>query len=154
MMGRRTWLAILAVLCLLAAFAWTSPTLAQGDPVRLDLADSYVVVLNDGRLDVRYTLTFTELESGRDRIRQIGTFPQPHTIVSASGEGPSGAFRVTLSGGPQYYEARFGQSTKRGEQYKVTIRYTVDRSVFAATTFQGQPYRAIAWAPRALLAGT
>ena len=53
--------------------------MAQGDPVTLDKVDAYVVVLNDGRLNVRYTLTFTELESGRDRIRELGPFPElPH----------------------------------------------------------------------------
>ncbi|MBC7315687.1 MAG: hypothetical protein H5T70_04620, partial [Chloroflexi bacterium] len=95
---------LLVMLALWVAWLGFGSALAQGDPVRLDKVDAYVVILNDGRLDVRYTLTFTELEAGRDRIRQMGPFPRPHTIVSASGQGPQGEFGVTLSGGPEFYE--------------------------------------------------
>ena len=133
------WLALLLVLA--------GPALAQGDPVRIDRTESYVIVLADGRLDVRYTLTFTELEAGRDRIRELGRFTQPNTIVSASGEGPDGPFDVTLHGGPEIYEVRFAARTQRNQQYEIEVRYTVDRSVFDATEIEGQPYRAIGWAP-------
>ena len=123
------------------------PALAQGDPVRIDKADNYVVILADGRLDVRYTLTFTELQDGRDRISEMGPFPANHTIVSASGKGPQGAFTVNLTGGPSIYQANFERRTQRGQQYEILVRYTVDRSVFDPTTINGQPYVAIGWAP-------
>ncbi|MBC7257569.1 MAG: hypothetical protein H5T66_15835, partial [Chloroflexi bacterium] len=42
---------------------------------------------------------------------------------------------------------RFAKSTERNGQYTIQVRYTVDRSVFEATTYNGQPYRAIGWAP-------
>ena len=92
------------MLCLLLGGA----AVAQGDPVSLDRIENYVVVLSDGRLDVRYTVAFTELESaGRQRFRELGQFPQPHTIVEAYGVGPDGEFTVALNGGPTAYEVNF-----------------------------------------------
>ncbi|NLG27586.1 MAG: hypothetical protein GX557_06720, partial [Chloroflexi bacterium] len=141
-------LATLLVALLVAPVAARWGVAAQSDPITLDLVDNYVTVLSDGRLNVRYTLTFTELEAGRDRFRAVGPFPDNHTIVSSSGSGPDGVFTVTLSGdGRPYYQVNFERSTRKGQQYEVMIRYTVDRSVFDETTYQGQSYRAIGWAP-------
>src|SRR4030042_5701092 len=77
----------------------------------------------------------------------MAPFPSSHTIVSSSGQGPDGAFTATLSGGPQFYQVNFERSTRQGQQYKVLVRYTVDRSVFDETTFEGKEYRVIGWAP-------
>ncbi|MFP3897420.1 MAG: hypothetical protein ACLFV5_11385, partial [Anaerolineales bacterium] len=142
-MRKRIFLVLILFVTLLGL---VSPCLAQ-DPVILDNVDAYVVVLNDGRMNVLYTLIFTEREDGRDRIRELGPFPQDHTIVSASGQGPDGAFSVNLSGGPEYYQVNFERPTRRNQQYEVAIRYTVDRSVFDETTIKGDPYRIIGWAP-------
>src|SRR5690554_6475903 len=73
------------------------PVLAQ-DPVSLDEVSSYVVVLEDGRLDVRYTIRFTERESGgRDRFNAVGRFTTPLEILEAGGEGPDGSFPVNVT---------------------------------------------------------
>jgi len=141
-------LLVLAVLAL-ALGLWTQsgPASAQQYPVSLDLVDVYVVVLQDGRLNVRYSLTFTELEGGRDRIRELGPFPQDHTITGASGSGPDGAFPVSLSGSGPIYQVDLGLTTERNKQYTVQVNYTVNRSVFDATEVEGQSYRVIGWAP-------
>jgi len=138
---------VLACLMVLALLTFVGGALAQGDPVTINNVDVYVVVLSDGRLDVRYTLTFTENEAGRDRITEMGPFTQPHTIVSASGSGPDGAFTVNLTRGPEFYQLNFERPTRRGEQYEVQVRYEIDRSVFDDTQIEGQPYRVIGWAP-------
>ena len=144
-LGRVTWISLALMLVLLFSGLATQ---AQGDPISLDGIENYVVVLSDGRLDVRYTITFTELEAaGRERFRELGQFPQPHTVTDAYGMGPDGRFPVSLSGGPTAYAVNFGIKTERNSQYKVHIRYTVDRSVFDETSIGGQPYRAIGWAP-------
>ena len=134
---------VLTVLLLLVS----SPALAA-DPVTLNNVDIRVVVLGDGRLDVRYTLTFTENES-RDRISYLGPFATPHEIVASSGEGPDGPFTVTAvpSDRDNHYQINFERRTRQGEQYDVMVRYTVDRSVFDETTVDGVEYRAIGWAP-------
>ncbi|HUV94324.1 MAG TPA: hypothetical protein VMX14_05770, partial [Anaerolineae bacterium] len=137
----------MASLILVVLLFVTAPFVVLAQPVSLDKVFVYVVVLNDGRLNVRYTLSFTELESGRDKISEMGPFPQDHTIISSSGKGPDGPFTVSLSGGPQSYQVNFENRTRKGEQYDVTVQYTVDRSVFDETKVEGQPYRAIGWAP-------
>ena len=87
---RRIAMASLILMLLLLVAA---PFVALAQPVSLDKVFVYVVVLNDGRLNVRYTLSFTELESGRDKITEMGLFPQDHTIVSSSGKGPDAPSR-------------------------------------------------------------
>ncbi|MCE5259177.1 MAG: DUF2207 domain-containing protein, partial [Chloroflexi bacterium] len=142
---RRITLAALIVFCLLAG---QLPFVSRAaDPVALDKAESYVVVLADGRLDIKYTLTFTELANGRNKISQIGPFDADSTIVSASGDGPDGVFTVNLTGSAPYYQANFERSTANGGQYTVQIHYTVDHSVFDATSYQGKDLVAIGWAP-------
>ena len=116
-------IAVACLLLVLLVLAGGALPVWAADPVRLDLVEAYVVVLNDGRLNVRYTLTFTELEAGRTKITQMGPFPSSHTIVSASGEGPDGAFTVTLSGGTEYYQVNFEKSTRKGQQYKIGALY-------------------------------
>ena len=69
-----------------------------------------------------------------------GPFPTPHTIVSASGEGPDGAFTVNLTGGARVLSGQFRALHARGPAVQVMVRYTVDRSVFDPTTVKGQPY--------------
>jgi hypothetical protein len=68
-------------------------------------------------------------------------------VVSASGEGPDGAFDVSVQGSGEYRQVNFDTTTRQGQQYAITVRYTVDRSVFDATTINGQSYVTIGWAP-------
>lgn len=143
---------VLIVASLLLSMA--GPVAAQ-DPISLDEVRSYVVVLGDGRLDVRYTVTFTEQESGgRDRFAAVGRFITPLEFVSGEGSGPAGAFQVTVSPTdrpseepfPEFMQVNFPR-TERGQQYSVTVRYRVNRSVFDETTYQGASYRALGFAP-------
>ena len=52
---------VLLALLVGALCAGVAPVHAA-DPVTIDVARGYVVVLNDGRLDVEYSLIFTENE--------------------------------------------------------------------------------------------
>jgi len=80
-----------------ALLALSAPAAAQ-DPISLDQVSSYVVVLQDGRLDVRYTVTFTELQSGGlNKFAAVGRFLTPLEFVSGEGTGPDGSFDVTVS---------------------------------------------------------
>jgi len=142
---RRFITVALVVICLLAL---QGPLVSYAaDPVSLDKAESYVVILSDGRLDIKYSLTFTELENGRNKISQIGSFDTDSTILDASGQGPEGAFTVRLTGSPPYYQVNFERSTRKGGQYKITIHYTIDHSVFDPTTYQGKKLVVIGWPP-------
>ncbi len=140
---------LVILIALLASVLWGGMvSVRAADPVTLNLVKAYVVVLNDGRLDVKYSLTFTEHES-RDKISNLGPFDTPHTIVSSQGSGPAGPFVVTLAPGDKanYYRLNFERPTRAGEQYTVEVRYTVDRSVFDTTTVKDREYKAIGWAP-------
>ncbi|MDI7276141.1 MAG: hypothetical protein QME94_09180, partial [Anaerolineae bacterium] len=140
---RRRWFLLVALTLWLASAA----AVRGQAPVTINRSESYVVVRQDGRLDIRYSLTFTEHE-GRDRIREIGPFGAGHALVAAAGEGPDGAFTVDLEPvGEGTYAAIFERPTRLGEQYTVTIRYAIERPAFDATVVDGRPYRALAWAP-------
>ncbi len=140
---RKGWL----LLIVLALWVTAGLTARAQAPVTINRSEFYVVVLQDGRLDIRYSLTFTEHE-GRDRIREIGPFGAGHRLIAAAGEGPDGAFAVDLEpAGNQTYAAVFEHPTYPGGQYTVTIRYAIDRPAFDATAVDGKPYRALAWAP-------
>ena len=76
-LGRVTWISLALMLVLLFSGLATQ---AQGDPISLDGIENYVVVLSDGRLDVRYTITFTG-RSSRTRRSANCQFPQPHTVT-------------------------------------------------------------------------
>jgi len=101
---RSSFLLGLFLVCFFGSLCLAPLVASQTYPVRLERIENYVVVLNDGRLDIRYSLTFTELEAqGRNEIRELGPFPQPHVILSSEGEGPDGTFSVDLKGGPSTY---------------------------------------------------
>ncbi|HNR95423.1 MAG TPA: hypothetical protein PKH89_00425, partial [Anaerolineae bacterium] len=142
----KRWLLALAAL-LIVLVSMPAAVQAQ-DPVTLNKSDYYVTVLQDGRLRVKYELTFTERENGRDRIKELPPLESPHTILEAYGSGPDGRFQVTLqpTGRAGVYSALFATSTRKGSQYVLTVRYTVDRSVFDATKIDGEDYRIIGWA--------
>ncbi|MGB9880387.1 MAG: DUF2207 domain-containing protein, partial [Anaerolineae bacterium] len=142
----RKFLLLLALLFILTAQCVA--TVQAQDPVTINRSEYYITVLQDGRLRVKYELTFTEHESGRDRILELPPLESPHTLIEAYGTGPDGRFRVSLqpTGKADVYSAVFSQSTQRNGQYIITIRYTVDRSVFDPTTIDGEEYRAIGWA--------
>ena len=142
----KRWVLALAIL-LIALAAYPAWVHAQ-DPVTLNKSDYYITVLQDGRLRIRWELTLTENESGRDRIRELPPLDSPHTLLEAYGTGPDGRFKVTLqpTGRADVYSALFGLTTRQNSTYTVTIRYEVDRSVFDATRIDGEEYRVIGWA--------
>ena len=92
-MRRRIWPVAMFTILVVLVLQPSLTTLLAADPVMINQSDYYVVVLQDGRLDIRYTLTFTEHET-RQQITQIGPFTSPHTLLSASGDGPDGPFVV------------------------------------------------------------
>jgi len=126
----KRWFLLLGALLVLLCTCVT-PVLGQA-PVTLNKSEYYINVLQDGRLQVTYGLTFTEREDSRDRIRELPPLESPHTLLEAFGEGPDGRFQVTLqpTGRANEYSAIFTRPTKLGGQYFITIRYEVDRSVF------------------------
>ncbi len=142
----RKWLLLLATSVILLGLY--VPCASAQAPVTLNKSDYYITVLQDGRLRVKWELTFTEHESGRDRIRELAPLDSPHTLLESYGTGPDGRFGVSLqpTGVPNVYAAVFTQRTTINAQYTITVRYEVDRSVFDPTTIDGEDYRVIGWA--------
>jgi len=145
-MRMKRWLGLLGAFLVLFAICIT-PVHGQ-DPVTLNKSEYYINVLQDGRLQITYELTFTERESGRGRISELPPLESPHMLIESFGTGPDGRFDVSMqsTGRANVYSAVFAQSTRLGGQYVITIRYEVDRSVFDSTTIDGEAYRAIGWA--------
>ncbi len=86
----------LALACLLVLFVLCPVWVHAQDPVTLNKSEYYITVLQDGRLRVKYELTFTERQSGRDRISELPALESPHTLGESFGTGPDGRFKVTL----------------------------------------------------------
>lgn len=115
-----------------------APTITQ--------VDAQVTVLEDARLDVKYRLTFREVEP-RNKISDMGPFDPGHQIVEAHLEydGRSKPVKlVNLGGG--HYRAEFPISTSPGKSYTVQVHYKVERSL-DVTSAKGQEYRVLEWAP-------
>jgi hypothetical protein len=89
--------------------------------------NSQVTVLGDGKLDVRYQLTFLENES-RNKITTLGPLDPGHQILAAQLDYSGGSSPIDLvSQGDNKYTANFGINTQPGETYTATIHYQVNR---------------------------
>ncbi|MBU1878124.1 MAG: DUF2207 domain-containing protein, partial [Chloroflexi bacterium] len=136
------WLAAMGLALLLALLA-TAVVLAAPE---LTVIHSQVTILSDGKLDVKYRLSFLENEP-RDKITTIGPFDPTHQIVAATLDGPGGSSPVNLvSKGSDQYTANFAVTTDPGETYTVTVHYRVERAL-DTTSIGGADYRVVSWAP-------
>ncbi|MCL7455368.1 MAG: hypothetical protein M8467_20220, partial [Anaerolineae bacterium] len=132
---------ILLVLC--ALLLWVLP--AHAAPA-LTLVNSQVTVLQDGRLQVRYQLTFVD-DGRRTQITNIGPFDPGHSQIAADLEhaGQVTEAKMVALGGDSY-RAEFAIETTPGETYTLEVRYLLERYL-DTTTIDGVPYRVLAWSP-------
>src|SRR5512144_1166873 len=125
-------------LLIVSAIAFAAPTITS--------VDSQIAVLSDGKLDVRYQLTFLENET-RNKITTLGPLDPGHQIIDAQLDYAGGSSPIDLvSQGDNKYTANFGLTTQPGETYTVTVRYRVNRAL-DTTQVNGAPYRVIDWSP-------
>ena len=111
------------LLILLAVFISLVPALAPAQPVTLEETAFQLTLLKGGRAEVLYSITFTEHE-GRDRIRSIGQFLEPMTVLESWGESGDEKFGVTMeNNGSGYYAALFDIQRDLHSQYPVQTRY-------------------------------
>ena len=142
----RIWrsLALLALLWTLL-LGWTAPAYAQEPPL-ITTVESQVAVQSDGSLSIRYRLSFREVDSRRG-ITTLGPLDAGHRIIDAHIEHGGEITPIQLnSKGRNEYSVDFGFSTRAGEDYTVQVRFTAPAAL-DATTYQGEAYRALAWAP-------
>ena len=95
---RQVKLLVLMLLLLLPALGH-----AQA-PVQLQEVSSYVVIHSEGNAVITYSLTFKDLQGGRNEIKTLGPFTPSHKILSSSGVTGGRDFTVTLDslGGGKY----------------------------------------------------
>ncbi|PKL15591.1 MAG: hypothetical protein CVV49_20660, partial [Spirochaetae bacterium HGW-Spirochaetae-5] len=116
-------------------------------PVTIEETKFHCTILQDGKLEVLYTIIFTEHEH-RDRIRSIGAFIEPMTIIESWGEVDGRKFRTSMtSNGGGYYAAVFDRETVTSKKYTVNIRYRVDTSMTSPTRYNERNYAAFWWPP-------
>ena len=132
---------LLVVLSLL--MAWAVPV--QAAPALTEI-HSQVTVLQDGRLQVKYRLTFLD-DGSRTQISTMGPFDANHSQIEAHLEhdGQQSAVKLVPLGGNKY-RAEFETTTQPGGTYTVEVSYLVN-SYLDTTVIDGVPYRVIAWAP-------
>ncbi len=130
---------------LLVCLSPAAPAYAAGPP-ELTQVDSQVTVKRDGSLDVKYRLTFHELES-RDRINTLGPLDPGHQILDTHIEydGQQKDVRLSSQGGG-FYTVPFGLNTQPGQDYTIHIHYTVPGAL-DQTVVDGVNYRVLAWSP-------
>ena len=142
---RRLFLLTAALALLLAYLPLAAPAYAAGPP-ELRLVDSQVTVKQDGSLDVKYRLTFHELDA-RDRINTLGPLDPGHKLLDAHIEHDGKETDLRLSSkGSGFYAVPFGFNTQPGKDYTVHIHYTVP-SGLDQTVVDGVNYRVLAWSP-------
>jgi len=108
--------------------------------------DSQVTVKQDGSLDIKYRLTFHELDS-RDRINTLGPLDSGHEILGAHIEHDGKQTDLRLSSqGNGFYTVPFDFNTQPGNDYTVHIHYEVPSSL-DRTVVDGVNYRVLAWSP-------
>ncbi len=138
---------LLVLVCVLSALflGWVLPVHAA-EPPQLLKADSQVVLQSDGALDIKYRLTFREVDV-RSGITTIGPLDAGHTIREATIE-EGGVTRVVKlrSQGGNLYGVDFGFSTEPGRDYTVLVHYSAPARL-DQTTYKGEAYRVFAWAP-------
>ncbi|HOP65086.1 MAG TPA: hypothetical protein PK906_17035, partial [Spirochaetota bacterium] len=128
-------------------FLSPAPPVYSSDPVTLEETKFHATILKDGKLEVLYTITFTEHQN-RDRIRSIGQFIEPMVIIESWGVSKGKKFKVTMSSnGNGYYAAIFNTRTVSDSKYSINIRYRVDKSVVSGTKKDGVDYAAFWWPP-------
>ncbi|MGD8399230.1 MAG: hypothetical protein PVG11_10285, partial [Anaerolineae bacterium] len=116
-LARFALVALVAGLLLL----WAAPAL--GTPARaapaLTQVESQVVVQEDGRLRIRYRLTFVD-DASRTQITEIGPFDPGHTGAEGHIEYDGGQAPVTLVPlGGERYRVEFPIQTEPGGTYTV-----------------------------------
>lgn len=117
------------------------------DPVTLEETKFHATILQDGKLEVLYTITFTEHQN-RDRIRAIGQFIEPMTFIESWGVYGGKKFEVTMNNnGGGYYAAVFEIRTEPEKKYVINIRYRIDKPVVSGTKYDGKDYTAFWWPP-------
>jgi len=143
---RRRLLLLVTTLALLLAYLPLTTTAFAAGPPELTLVDSQVTIKQDGSLDVKYRLTFHELDS-RDRINTLGPLDADHKLLDAHIEHDGSKTDLRLSSkGSGFYTIPFGFDTKPGRDYTVHIHYTVP-SRLDQTVVDGVNYRVLAWSP-------
>jgi len=107
----------LALILIGAAPAHAAPTLAH--------IESQVTVLQDGRLQVKYRLTFIDDDS-RTQITTIGPFDPGHSQLQAHLEHNEQQTPIRMAPlGDDKYRAEFEIETQPGETYTVEVSYLV-----------------------------
>jgi len=116
------------------------------EPPQLLKAESQVALQSDGNLDIKYRLTFREVDV-RSGITTIGPFDMGHTILDSTIEEGGTTRPVQLrSQGGNLYGVDFGFNTEPGQDYTVLIHYSAPARL-DQTTYKGEAYRVLAWAP-------
>jgi hypothetical protein len=129
---------VVSSLALWAIPVYAAPTLTT--------VQSQVTILQDGRLDVKYDLTFVD-DSSRTQITTIGPFDQGLSQLEATLEHDGQTTAVTMVPlGDQKYRAEFSSATQPGGTYTLQVRYLVS-TFLDTTTIDAIPYRVVAWAP-------
>jgi len=142
----RKWLLFTVALALLLVTLPAATPAHAAEPPELTLVDSQVTVKQDGSLDVKYHLTFHELDS-RDRINTLGPLDAGHKLLDARIEHDGQQTDLRLSSkGSGFYTVPFGFDTKAGQDYIVHVHYTVP-SRLDQTEVDGVAYRVLAWSP-------
>lgn len=135
----------LMVLLLGLLLGWTAPSRAAEPPLLLKV-ESQVALQSDGALDIKYRLTFREVDV-RSGITTMGPFDAGHTILDATIEDGGATRPVTLrSQGNGLYGVDFGFTTQPSRDYTVQVHYTAPARL-DQTTYNGEAYRVLAWAP-------
>ena len=131
------------LLTLTLVMFWAIP--AHAAPALTEI-HSQVTVLEDGRLQIKYRLTFVDDDS-RTQIATMGPFDPGHTQLEAHLEydGEQTPVRMVPLG-ENKYRAEFEIKTQPGGTYTVEVRYLVN-SYLDTTVIDGLPYRVVAWAP-------
>ena len=79
----------------------------------LTVVQTQVTILSDGKLNVRYQLSFLENEA-RNSITTLGPFDAGHQLQDAYIDGPAGRSKISLSSqGGDKYGASLGLTTSR-----------------------------------------
>jgi len=116
-------------------------------PVTIDATAYHVTILKEGKCEILYEITFTELES-RDRIRTIGQFIEPMTFIESFGTSGGKRFGVTMESlGNGFYSAVFNLTTQTGGRYTVSMRYLVEKPLLDRTENNGIVYGKFWWSP-------
>ena len=133
----------LLLVVVLLLMVWAVPVHAA--PTLTEI-HSQVTVLEDGRLKVKYRLTFVDDDS-RTQISTMGPFDANHSQIEAHLEHDGQQSPVTLVPlGSNKYRAEFDTKTQPGGTYTVEVRYLVN-SYLDSTVIDTVPYRVVAWAP-------